>query len=530
MSSVKSQQYNNLNNSNYSDNSNTSHNSNKNKSKSKDLIYSDELSDYSDQNDHSDNNNDFVNNNKIKKSEDLKIPDTTKDEKIKELLDIMQGKHVKKEEKKNKDSNAIHYDDVEFDKLEENERKALKDLFTGMPDIYKITGTSPEDSQNTINKKCAEKLKMYHPDRHSELVKKLPEEKRAKELKKLDIQFKLLRDADSILRDPAKRKYYDLQKKTTQSKNFVAQKQSFEDFINLQKSKITDQSKALAQNDYKMASLTLDKKHGFDRHKFEESALTKEETDRRFSELMDSRELDAIEFTPKQKFDDSRPWDPDSFNKMFVKNKFKDNNKKSKREGDKSIIAWEDVSAVNDFGINGTNNYVSIDNNYEDLYTNNNFNDTSIYASKLDSDSDKSISDSEKDSDIDDIDMDEHDGYKYNKDNVDAKYEEMLNRRTLENTSYDNREMHDKNSWKSVLDNPFSISSSMGTVLGGQDFSKLEGPKQKKVINKQYADVYKSLVYDTNDVDDIVDTNETNDVNNTKSKHKKRKVKKDNKE
>lgn len=478
--------------------------------------------------------------------DDVLIVDPVKDDKIQDILNRMKGNSgssatsgttttsshssshnnshsnshnsSSSKSKQNKDKNTtIHLDDVEFDKLEENERKALKDLFTGLPDIYKITGTSPDDSQSTINKKCAEKLKMYQPDRHSELVKKLPEEKRAKELKKLDIHFKLLRDAYSILKDPAKRKYYDLQKKTTLSKNFVAQKESFDDFMKLQKSKMSEQSKALAENEHKMAFLAMDQKHGFDRKKFEEGALTKDETDRRYSDIMDGREQDEAEFIPKNKFE-NRAWTNEDFNKMFIKNRMKEEGKKKTKHGenDKSIVAWDDISAANDFGMGGATDFVSIDHNYEDLYTNLNYKDSSLYASKMDSDTESNYSNNSSESDIDDVDMDELDGYKFNKDSVSSRYDQMLNRRTLEEEVYDNREMHDKEAWKSVLDNPFSISASMGTVMGGQDFSKLDGPKRKTAISREYADVYKSIVYDNDeDVSDSLDTSNTSNTSNT---------------
>lgn len=425
------------------------------------------------------------------------------DEKIQDILNRMSTKPKSVKISQNhlehnkKDPNAIHYDDLEFDKLEENDRKALKDLFMGLPDIYKITGTSPEDSQTTINKKCAEKLKMYHPDRHSELVKKYPEEQRTKELKKLDIQFKLLRDADSILRNPSKRKYYDLQKKTVNSKNYVAQKESFEDFIKLQKSKMSEQSEKIAKTDHKLAFLALDQKHGFDRKKFEESALTVEETNRRFNDLELGRQQDEIEFVPKNRFEEI-PYTPDDFNKMFVRNKLKEDKKRGKHGSDSSIIAWEGISAANDTGMEGATDFVSIDHNYEDLYTDKNFNGASLYASRLDSDIESVGSESSFDMG-DDEEWAEHDGYKLNKDDINNKFEQMMSRRTLENKEYDNREMHDKESWKSVLDNPFTISSSMGTVLGGTDFSQLDGPKRKKVIGKDYADVYKSLVYENSE-------------------------------
>ena len=86
-------------------------------------------------------------------------------------------------------------------------------------------------------------MKKYQPDRHSELVKKYPENERPRELKKLGMHYSLIRDAASTLKDPKKRKYYDLQKKTVRSKNFAVQKESFEEFRDLQDSKVNDNSK-----------------------------------------------------------------------------------------------------------------------------------------------------------------------------------------------------------------------------------------------------------------------------------------------
>lgn len=438
-----------------------------------------------------------------------------KNEKINDMLNRMSVKSKQPNSEKKQTSKVLNYDEIEFDKLEENDRKTLKDLFLGLPDIYKITGTTPEDSQTTINKKCAEKLKMYHPDRHSELVKKFPEENRAKELKKLDIQFKLLRDADSILRDPTKRKYYDLQKKTVESKNYVSQKESFDEFIKLQNSKITEQSRSIAENDFKMASLAMDQKHKFDRKSGidrTEAALTVEETERRFSDLELGRTQDEIEFIPKNRFD-TREFSNADFNKMFLRQKQKEAMKKGKHGTDTSVIVWEGISAANDTGIDGATNYISVDHNYEDLYTDNNFNGSSMYASKLDDfESEESIG---SDSDFDmgeDVNLDELDGYKYNKENVNSKYEEMLNRRNMENQAYDNRKVHDKESWKSIMENPFTISASLGNVVGDKDFNKIEGPKRVKAISQEYADVYKSLVYENNE-------------STTKKKHKHKKDK-----
>lgn len=410
------------------------------------------------------------------------------------------------ESKSKKSSNEVNYDDVNFDELDATTRKAYVDLFTGMPDVYKLMGCSQDDAQNIINKKCTEKLKKYHPDRHSVLVEHLSEKDKPRELKKLGMQFKMIRDADSILRDPAKRKYYDLQKKTILSKNFVNQKESFEEFLKLQTSQISEQTKALAQQDFKMSFIEMDKKHGFNRQKYEESPLSVEETNRRHDELLLSRELDIAEYAPEDKFE-GRAFSNEEFNRNWAKMKRKEQKKKGKGVTDDSLVAWEGISAANDFGMSGGSDYVPIDTNYEDLYSNTNFKDSSIYASRIDSDSDNNdVYSSGSDSELGDL--DDFDGYSHNQENIVDRFNIMMNRRETENKEYDNRELHDKKSWKSVFNNPMNISSSMKTIVGGNDFNQLEGPRKKKVIGKDFANTYKELVYEN-----IQENNEHMDIN-----------------
>jgi|SaaInlStandDraft_6_1057023.scaffolds.fasta_scaffold06937_2 hypothetical protein len=416
-----------------------------------------------------------------------------KDEENDKIQDILNRMTTKKPTQK-KQSTEVVYDDVDFDNIDDSERKALKDLFAGIPDVYKLMGVTMEDSQEVISKKCTKKLAAYRPDRHSEIVKKYPEDRREKELKKLDIQFKLLRDADSILRDPSKRKYYDLNKKTADNKNFTKQKDSFDDFIKLQESKMSESSKKIAKLEYENTQAVLDKKHGFNRDAFNEEAPTVEETLNRMQAYERERDDDFDEFIPENRFEGRNFNGGEAFNKMFVKQKLKQQKKRNGSGTDKSIVAWEGISAANDVGIGGETDCVGIDNDYGDLYTQDNFG-TSQFASILDSDNGENMSGS-SDIDSEDIDLDEHDGFKYDKMNVNDRYDELMAQRQMEDTKYDEREMHDKESWKSVLDNPFSISNQMGSMLGKNDFSKLDGPR--KTINKDVVDVYKELVYDDN--------------------------------
>jgi hypothetical protein len=188
-------------------------------------------------------------------------------------------------------------------------------------------------------------------------------------------------------------------------------------------------------------------------------------------------------------------WNADLFNKLFLKKKSKE---KKNVNNDTSIISWEGISAVNDDGLTGSN-FISVDSNYDDLYTDTNF-DNSLFASNnLNQEIDESTDD-ELDINID-LDLDEFDEFnesKWNNDNITDKYNEMENRRKMENDNYENREYTDNKSWKSVFDNPFNISTSMGTFIGDKP-SQLENKNTNqtdKKINKDYFDSYKSLVND----------------------------------
>lgn len=403
-------------------------------------------------------------------------------------LDDLVSKMAKGSKKTKNPSNEVNFDDVDFNDLDPKTRKTYTDLFQGMPDIYKLMGVSPTESQEIINRKCNEKLAKYHPDKIAPLLAKVPEEKRSSEKKKLLLQYKLIRDAYSTLRDPEKRKYYDLQKKTIDSKNFLKQKGSFEEFIKLQDSEISEQSRKNAENSFKMGFLELDKKHNFDRSGLEDK-MTKTEASKKLEDLMLERETQDIECIQPNIFGE-KAFSQEEFNRQWERNQRKRDKKGRNRGGtDSSMILWEGISAANDVGLGGSSNFVSIDSDYGNIYSTDDQN-SSLFASRLDSEGE---TDSDYESD-DDIDVSYVSGHNQNKDDVMKRFEQLQGMRKTENELYDAREFNDK-TWGSVMDNPFNPSKHFNSILGKDVTQSLEGPRKKKQIGKDLAHAYKQLLY-----------------------------------
>jgi hypothetical protein len=425
--------------------------------------------------------------------------DKLSDDKLDELIDkIAKGS---KKTKINYDK-TINYDDVDFNELDSNTKKVYTDLFTGMPDLYKLVNASPDDSHEIIKKKCTDKLGKYHPDKIAPLLSKVPLEQREKEKKKIALQYKLIKEAYSTLRHPEKRKYYDLQRKTIDSKNFTKQKNSFEEFKKLQESEISEQSKKNSDNLFKMKMIELDERHGFNRKELDEKPISCKKASKKMGDLMMERDQQDIEYQPKDLFS-GKSFNLTDFNKQFDKmRKFDDRRSKNKTGNtDSSMVKWEGISAINDIGIGGSTDYVSIDSNYENLYTRSNL-ESGLYANKLDSDA---SSDSEFNlSDVSDEGIDSSYVTNHNKDKgeIMKKFTEYNNSRTVEDEIYDKREFNDKTQWKSVMDNPFNISADMGNMVGN-DLKQLEGPRRKKKIGKDLADAYKQLMYDGATINNI---------------------------
>lgn len=383
--------------------------------------------------------------------------------------------------------------------LDEPTKSAYNDLASGLPDYYKIMGCSPNDSNEEIKKKCKTKLAQFHPDKTNILLEKLPFKDRAAQKKLYDAQYKLIRDAYKILNDPESRKFYDLQKKTSDSKNFAKQKTSFEDFIKQQESEVNDQSKTNAALKYKESMADLDKKHKYDRELATAPKLDKESINKRILDLKMIREQQDLEYIPNNKFEDI-PFTNKEFNKQWDKQQRKKSNK-HKNTDDRSLMKWDGISAANDMGLHGSNDYVSLESNYEDVYNNDDLN-TSTYASILDSDdSDDSENEGEDpndDSDDEPDDNDYYEGHNSNKQLTANRYDQLLKQRNEEDQQYETEEFSSKMR-QTVMDNPMNISSQFGKVIGDTKVASISYDKNNgKKVDKNLVEAYKTLTFDSN--------------------------------
>lgn len=399
-------------------------------------------------------------------------------------------KGAKKSTKSEKKQSEINIDEIDFESLKGEERKVHVDLFSGMIDVYGLIGVKEDDPQDYVKKKCNEKLAKYHPSKINSILAKVPASEREEEREKLLEQYNLIKQAYNILRDPEKREFYDLEKKTMESKNFVKQKSSFEEYIKLQESEINETSKQNAKNAFKIGFLDMDKKHGFNRTDLTETALSTEDFNKKMQDMEFSRNALNDELATKQhNLFEGRSFNPLEFNKAWEK-KQRQEKKKKNGNGDTSMTLWDGLSASNDFGMGGTSDYVGLDSDYGDLYAKNNYN-TSQFASKLDDISENGDNVSVASDDIDVSYVTDH-----NKNNTDVnkRFEDYLKTRERDDEYYNAREFGDVNSWKSVYDNPMNISSSMGTMVGKEVKTLDTRNKKNNSINKSTIDAYKQLM------------------------------------
>jgi curved DNA-binding protein CbpA len=421
------------------------------------------------------------------------MSDTLSDEKIDELVSKI-SKGSRKTSKESKKDKEVNIEDIDFEKLNVNDKKAHIDLFSGMIDVYGIIGVSPDDAQDYIKKKCNEKLAKHHPDKMKSILAKLPEDKRVEERERMLEQYNLVKQAYNILRDPDKRKYYDLQKKTMESKNFVKQKSSFDEFIKLQESEVNETSRKNAANSFKIGFLDMDKKHNFKRSDLDEEPMTTESFNKKFTDITMSREAQDMELKMNQQnLFEGRSFNPLDFNKAWEKKKIKDERHKRGSNSDKSMTMWDGLSAANDYGLGGSNDYVSIDSDYGELYSKTNYN-SSQYASKLNDLSEHSDDNCSVKSD--DIDVSYVTGHNKDRSDVAAKFEQYMKAREVDDEIYQAREFGDTNAWKSVYDNPMNISSQMGTIVGKEIKTLDSRNKKNSTINKSTIDAYKQLMSD----------------------------------
>jgi curved DNA-binding protein CbpA len=185
--------------------------------------------------------------------------------------------------------------------------------------------------------------------------------------------FALVARAYECLSNSDKRDEYDkmlLIEKKTRKSNYISQKKAFEDFINAQENDPDGKKKELSEARYKLDFVDLDRKHGFDRKRYDDerdNPLSEKDTSRRMEDLLMTREQDDIEISHRKLFDEGN-WNPDKFNEMFELKYKKDKNDLVKYSGmpgafndgvGSTFTPYENGGLYEDEGVDG-DNYASL--------------------------------------------------------------------------------------------------------------------------------------------------------------------------
>jgi curved DNA-binding protein CbpA len=419
------------------------------------------------------------------------ISDAFSDDEINNLINTIE------ESKKDKHYKQINLDSVNMENYDQKTQKAIKDLSL-LPDYYKILGVSPTDSNEKIKSIGMQKLSSLHPDKISTKLLKIPAGKeRDSEKKKLEMQYKLVHEAFNELKNPDKRKFYDLQKKTINNKDFIGQKNSFESFIKLQDSEVTEHTKQSAGVKFIMSKDELNKRRNFREEDIKAPPLSKDEMNFKFTSLEAQRDAELNEYSHKNRFE-TKSFNLVDFNKNWDKMKKKEERRGKKNITDNTLVAWEGISAANDVGLTGNNEFISVDANYDDVFIENS---NSKFAKVLDSENYSSDSD---DSDYDFNNEDEFNnpdkyvsGHNLNrsKEDLNKRMIDFQTKRSIDIDIQETKKHTDKEYWNDVMNNPFSVSAQMGSVIGN-DIKQLGLSKKSKYLSEDKIEAYKQLIYE----------------------------------
>ena len=347
-------------------------------------------------------------------------------------------------------------------------------------DYYKILGVDKDTNINDIKKRYRKLLAKYHPDKYKEY----PE----KERKTKEKQFQLVQIAGKVLTDESAKKVYDLEQKTIKSKDFHSQKNTFEEFIKLQEAGMTEENKKRAQIDFESETNKLNKLRGFDPDKMKEK-LDKKDLDKHIGDLRAQRDIDMIELSQKNIFE-GRQFNPLEFNKLFEKDKKKQEKKtKKKQEAGELSKLGDEFTAFND---NGLGNFISVDDNYGELFGSDNFRENSLYGKMKE---DFSVSDISSD---DEDYKNDYDNHNTNRDakSTDDLYAKMMRDRDL----FDNNLKDTKTAgYKDVMEDQFGISRQFGRMLGNDITQKVKPQK----IDSDMVKVYNKMIgFESSDSDE----------------------------
>jgi curved DNA-binding protein CbpA len=342
-------------------------------------------------------------------------------------------------------------------------------------DYYKILGVTPTTELSDIKRKYRHKIAEYHPDK----LKFLSDSK--KKLK--NEQFQLIRMAGEILTNPEKKKFYDLQMKTLKSKDLQNQKQSFEDFLKLQDSEMTDDKKKSAQLEFKKHTEKMNQIRGLDTSSIDVK-YDRNTSNKLLQDLQAQRDMEAIEIAQRNVFE-GRSFNPSEFNKMFEKDKKIKDKKLKKKQEKGELVKYDDTfTAFNDTGVG---NFISVNDDYGELFGKEDFKSSTTFGRNKSGLSDDELSISSL-SDIEFEDDYNNHSKKKISDNDIRKFEQL---RSQETSRYDKMNLSE---FKSVMEDQFGISKNFGTMIGNEIGQK---PSQ---ITSHMVNAYNKLIeYESDD-------------------------------
>ena len=365
-----------------------------------------------------------------------------------------------------KSNKKIEDNDTASNNIDNNELNNIKRMGY---DYYKILGVTPTSEISDIKRKYRHKIAEYHPDK----LKFLSDNK--KKLK--NEQFQLIRMAGEVLTNPEKKKFYDLQMKTLKSKDLQNQKQSFEDFLKLQDSEMTEDKKKHAQLEFKKHTEKMNQIRGLDTSALD-NKFDRNTSNKLLQDLQAQRDIEAIEIAQRNIFQ-GRSFNPSEFNKMFEKDKKIKDKKLKKKQEKGELVKYDDTfTAFNDTGVG---NFISVNDDYGELFGKEDFKSSNNFGRNKSGLSDDELSISSI-SDIEfEDDYNNHSKKKITDDEI-RKFEQM---RTQETTRYDKMNLSE---FKSVMEDQFGISKDFNTMIGNEIGQK---PSQ---ITSHMVNAYKKLI------------------------------------
>ena len=218
---------------------------------------------------------------------------------------------------------------------------------------------------------------------------------------------------------------------------------------------------------------------------------SEKELDKEIDDLRIRRDMEFIELSQQNMFE-GRQFNPSEFNKIYEKDKKKQEKKLKKNQEKGEIVkVGEEFTAFND---NGLDNFVSVDADYGELFGTDNFRENTLYG-KLNDKNNLSTSDISSD---DETYNDEYKKHNYDRDtkSTDDRLSQLMRDREL----FSNNLKDTKTAgYKDVMEDQFGISRQFGKMIG-QDFTQ---KSRTQKIDSDMVKVYNKMVgYDSENSDD----------------------------